>query len=184
MTYHLIKAETFNVLLCFLNTWPLKKGFIYLDKNVFEQTTWPAPALYYFKASSCKSAPLYVTYQSQHYQCVVTYWGGEVKNREEGEMAWKSREEGESEMLWERGDIDEKVILGVFLTCMMTIRDGGMWNLTYTVIPLGLLWLPWLDLTEKAWNQTWHLRLPGLKIGDGQHTTHALGCNLTFRASL
>ena len=42
-------------------------------------------------------------------------------------------------MLWEQGDVDEKVILGVFLTCMMTIRDGGMWNLTYTVIPLGLL---------------------------------------------
>ena len=29
-----------------------------------------------------------------------------------------------------------------------------------------------------------HLRLPGLNIGDGQHTTHALGRNLTFRASL
>ena len=39
---------------------------------------------------------------------------GEVQNREEEEMAWKSREEGESEMLWEQGDIDEKVILGGF----------------------------------------------------------------------
>ena len=29
-------------------------------------------------------------------------------------MAWKSREEGESEMLWEQGDINEKVILGGF----------------------------------------------------------------------
>ena len=43
-------------------------------------------------------------------------------------------------MLWEQGDINEQVTLGVFFsTCMMT-RDGGMWNLTYTVIPLaGLL---------------------------------------------
>ena len=40
VTYHLIKAVTFSVMLCFLNTWPLKKGFIYLDKNVFERTTW------------------------------------------------------------------------------------------------------------------------------------------------
>ena len=29
-----------------------------------------------------------------------------------------------------------------------------------------------------------HLRLKGLKIGDRQHTTRALGRNLTFRASL
>ena len=35
-------------------------------------------------------------------------------------MAWKSREEGESEMLWEQGDIDEKVIWG-----------GGVFNLRY-----------------------------------------------------
>ena len=42
-------------------------------------------------------------------------------------------------MLWEQGDIDEQVTLGGFFsTCMMT-RDGGMWNLAYTVIPLGLL---------------------------------------------
>ena len=41
-------------------------------------------------------------------------------------------------MLWEQGDINEKVILGVFLTCLMT-RDGGIWNLMYLVIPLGLL---------------------------------------------
>ena len=45
--------------------------------------------------------------------------------------------------------------------------------MTYTGIPLGLLGLPWSDLTEKAWNQTLltliYLRLPGLKIGDEQH---------------
>ena len=61
-------------------------------------------------------------------------------------------------MLWEQGDIDEKVILGLFLTCGMT-RDGGMWNLKYTAIPLGR---PWSDLSENAWNHyVTHLRLPG-----------------------
>ena len=54
-------------------------------------------------------------------------------------------------------------------------REAGDENLTYTAIPLGLLGLPWSDLTEKAWNQTLtHLRLPDLKIGDGQHTTPAV----------
>ena len=49
-------------------------------------------------------------------------------------------------------------------------REVGTENLTYATIPLGLLGLPWSDLTEKAWNQTLtHLRLPDLKIGDGQH---------------
>ena len=55
---------------------------------------------------------------------------------------------------------------------MMT-RDRGTGNLTCTAILLGLLGLPWSDLTEKAWNQTLltliYLRLPGLKIGDEQH---------------
>ena len=60
-----------------------------------------------------------------------------------------------------------------FLTCVMT-RDGETGNLTYTVIPLGLLGLPLSDVTE--WNQTLKLlRVPGLKIGDEQHTTPALG---------
>ena len=55
-------------------------------------------------------------------------------------------------------------------------RDGGMGNLTYTAIPLGLLGLLWLDLYEEAWkSKLTHHRLPGLNIGDGQHTTHALG---------
>ena len=83
---------------------------------------------------------------------------------------------------WEQGDIDQKVILSLFLTCVMT-SDGGM-GMTYT----GLLGLSWSDFTEKAWNQTLrHLTLPGLKIGDEQHTTPALGRHgsyLTFRASL
>ena len=68
-------------------------------------------------------------------------------------------------------------------------RSGGTENLTYTAIPLfGLLELSWSDLTEKTWNQALtHLRLPGLKIGDGQHMTLTLGRKgsyLTFRASL
>ena len=54
-------------------------------------------------------------------------------------------------------------------------REVGTENLTYIAIPLGLLGLPWSDLTEKAWNQTLtHLWLPDLKIGDGQHTTPAI----------
>ena len=59
------------------------------------------------------------------------------------------------------------------------LRDDKGWgtgNLTYTVIPLGLLGLPLSDLTEKGWNQTLtRLRLPGLEIGDEQHTTPTLG---------
>ena len=80
VTYHLIKAVTFNVMLCFLNTWPLKKGFIYLDKNVLNGQLDQHLPFNYFKLSSCKSAPLYVTNQSQHYQCVVTYWGGRYRS--------------------------------------------------------------------------------------------------------
>ena len=59
----------------------------------------------------------------------------------------------------------------------MTREGGGgeAKNLTYTTNPLGLLGLPWSNLTEKAWNQTLtHLRLPDLKIGDGQHTIPAI----------
>ena len=44
-------------------------------------------------------------------------------------------------MLWVQEDIDEKVPLWLFLTCVMA-RDAAMGNLTYTAIPLGLLGLP------------------------------------------
>ena len=75
---------------------------------------------------------------------------------------------------WEQRDIDQEVILSLFLTYVMT-RDRGT-GMTYTAIPLGLLGLSWSDFTEKAWNQTLrHLTLPGLKTGDEQHTTPALG---------
>ena len=75
---------------------------------------------------------------------------------------------------WEQRDIDQEVILSLFLTCVMT-RDRGT-GMTYTAIPLSLLGLSWSDFTEKAWNQTLrHLTLPGLKTGDEQHTTPALG---------
>ena len=39
---------------------------------------------------------------------------GETQNKEEGEIGAKCREEGENEMLWESGDIDETVILDHF----------------------------------------------------------------------
>ena len=55
----------------------------------------------------------------------MTIKRGEVQNREEGEMAWKSKEEGE---------------IGA------NLRDDkrwGMGNLKHTAIPLGLLRLPW-----------------------------------------
>ena len=56
-------------------------------------------------------------------------------------------------------------LYGFSLTCVMT-SDGGRGKMTYTAISLGLLRLPWSDLTEKAWNQTLtHLRLPGLNFG-------------------
>ena len=41
-------------------------------------------------------------------------------------------------MLWEYGDIDEEVVLGLFLTGVMT-RDGGMEKLTYAAVSLGFL---------------------------------------------
>ena len=41
---------------------------------------------------------------------------------------------------WEQGDVDQTVILSLFLTCVMT-RDGGTESMTYTAIPLGLLGL-------------------------------------------
>ena len=35
---------------------------------------------------------------------------------------------------------------------------------------LGLLGLPWSDLTEETWMKTLtHLRLPGLKLGENSH---------------
>ena len=72
---------------------------------------------------------------------------------------------------WEQGDIDEKVILRLLFNVHHDKGlgvGGGGWGtgkMTYTAIPLGLLGLPWVDLTEKAWNQTLtHLSLPGLKL--------------------
>ena len=49
-------------------------------------------------------------------------------------------------------------------------RGGGgeAGNLTYTAIPFGFLGLLWSDLPEKAWRKPLtHLRLPGIKIGNG-----------------
>ena len=55
-----------------------------------------------------------------------------------------------------------------------------MGKLTYTVISLVLVGRN----RESMESNLSHLRLPGLEIGDGQHTSHALGHNLIFRASL
>ena len=56
-----------------------------------------------------------------------------------------------------------------------------MGKLTYTVISLVLVGRS----RESMESNLSHLRLPGLEIGDGQHTSrHALGRNLIFRASL
>ena len=48
-------------------------------------------------------------------------WPEKVGRREKAGR--KCREEGENRMLWEKGDIDEKVILFSFLSCVIT-RDG------------------------------------------------------------
>ena len=47
----------------------------------------------------------------------------------------------------------------------MTRPDGGTEKMAYTTIPLGLLELPWSDLTKKAW---------GLKLGDDSRNTQLL----------
>ena len=52
-------------------------------------------------------------------------WPEKVGRREKAGR--KCREEGENRMLWEKGDIDEKVILFCFLSCVIT-RDGGWEN--------------------------------------------------------
>ena len=65
-------------------------------------------------------------------------------------------------------------------------RDGGtgIWHALRS--SLGLLGLPWSDLTEKAWNQTLiYLRLPGLKIDDEQHTPlHLIVFEVTWPSKL
>ena len=89
-------------------------------------------------------------------------------------------------MLWEQGDIDEKVILGLFLNLRDDKGCGGRkidihGNPLWSDSPLT----PLVGLNRESMESNLtHLRLPGLKIGDGQHTTHALGHNLTFTASL
>ena len=55
------------------------------------------------------------------------------------------------------------------------VGGGGAEKMADTTIPLGLLGLPWSDLTKKAWDQTLtHLRLPGLKLGDYSCNTQLL----------
>ena len=104
-------------------------------------------------------------------------WPEKVGRREKAGR--KCREEGENRMLWEKGDIDEKVIL-LFFFKLRNNKGWGMGKLTYTVISLVLVGRN----RESMESNLSHLRLPGLEIGDGQHTSHALGRNLIFRASL
>ena len=63
-------------------------------------------------------------------------------------------------------------------------RDGGNRKIDIHGNPLGSPLTPLVGLNRESMESNLtHLRLPGLETGDGQHTTHALGRNLTFRAS-
>ena len=87
-------------------------------------------------------------------------------------------------MLWEQGDIDENVILSFFFN-LRDDKGPGDGKIDIHCSPLGSPLTPLVGLNRESMESNLtHLRLPGLKIGDGQHTTHALGHNLTFRASL
>ena len=74
---------------------------------------------------------------------------------------------------WEEGDIDQKVILWLFFNWHQDNGwGGGAGKMKYTAIPLGLLGLPWSNLTKKAQNQSLtHLRLPGLKLDNDSRNT-------------
>ena len=87
-------------------------------------------------------------------------------------------------MLWEQGDIDEKVVFRVFFN-LCDDKGWGDGKIDIHCNPLGSPLTPLVGLNRESMESNLtHLRLPGLKIGDGQHKTHALGRNLTFRASL
>ena len=76
---------------------------------------------------------------------------------------------------WEQGDYNKKVILWLFFNLRHDKAGWGTEKMAYTTISLGLLGLPWSDLTKKAWDQTLtHLRLPGLKLGDDSCNTQLL----------
>ena len=62
------------MLCCVFSTLDHSKRVLYIYTKMFlnRQLDQHLP-FNYFKLNSCKSAPLYATNQSQHYQCVVTY---------------------------------------------------------------------------------------------------------------
>ena len=68
---------------------------------------------------------------------------------------------------WEQGDIDETVILALFFN----LRDDKGWgNEEFDVHydPLGCPLTPLVRLSRESMESNLtHLRLPGLKIGDG-----------------
>ena len=87
-------------------------------------------------------------------------------------------------MLWELGDIDETIILGVFSTCAMTIKGWGDGEFDVHCEPLGCPLTPLVGLNRESMESNLtHFRLSGLKIGDGQHTTHALASPADVRRS-
>ena len=77
-------------------------------------------------------------------------------------------------MLCEQGDVDETVILALFFN----LRDDKGWgNGEFDVHcdPLVCPLTPLVGLNRESMESNLtRLRLPGLKIGDGQHTTHVL----------
>ena len=71
--------------------------------------------------------------------------------------------------------------------CAYLRNEKGWGNGEFDVhcVPLGSPLTPLVGLNRESMESNWtHLRFQGLKTGDGQHKTHALGRNLTFRASL
>ena len=77
-------------------------------------------------------------------------------------------------MLCEQGDVDETVILALFFN----LRDDKGWgngefDVHYDPLVCPLTPLVGLNRESMESNLT-RLRLPGLKIGDGQYTTHVL----------
>ena len=74
-------------------------------------------------------------------------------------------------MLWEQGDIDDLVILGLFLTCVTDDKEWGDGKIDVHCNPLGSPKTPLAGLNGKSMESNLtHLKLPGLKISDGRNT--------------
>ena len=74
-------------------------------------------------------------------------------------------------MLCEQGDVDETVILALFFN----LRGDKGWGSDVHCDPLVCPLTPLVGLNRESMESNLtRLRLPGLKIGDGQNTTHIL----------